>query len=389
MNNLNFVFSIPTLIVFGCNCVEELGKRVKSLEGSKALIVTDKGIVNSGILEKVKNILLKDNIEFIIFDKVEPNPLDTTVERGVDIAIREKCNIVIGIGGGSSMDAAKAVAMRVTNREGTLLDYIGINRVKNNPLPIIAVPTTSGTASELTIFSVLTNSKDMTKISIGSDLLTPKIAICDPTLTISMPPSVTAMTGMDALTHAIESYVTTVATPVTKALALESIRLIANNLRRAVSRGEDLQARTNMLLASLLAGMAFRHTRLGIAHALAMPLGSWDIRLPHGLANALVLPYVMEFNLPGNLEGYAEIAIAMGESSGDTLRETALKSVKAVKELIRDIGLPKNLKSVGVKREDFDRISQEAMKSGNLAVNPRICKKEDLISILEASYEGE
>lgn len=389
MNNLNFVFSIPTLIVFGCNCVEELGKRVKSLEGSKALIVTDKGIVNSGILEKVKSILLKDNIEFIIFDEVEPNPLDTTVERGVDIAIREKCNIVIGIGGGSSMDAAKAVAMRVTNREGTLLDYIGINRVKNNPLPIIAVPTTSGTASELTIFSVLTNSKDMTKISIGSDLLTPKIAICDPTLTISMPPNITAMTGMDALTHAIESYVTTVATPVTKALALESIRLIANNLRRAVSRGEDLQARTNMLLASLLAGMAFRHTRLGIAHALAMPLGSWDIRLPHGLANALVLPYVMEFNLPGNLEGYAEIAIAMGESSGDTLRETALKSVKAVKELIRDIGLPKNLKSVGVKREDFDRISQEAMKSGNLAVNPRICKKEDLISILEASYEGE
>jgi len=389
MNNLNFVFSIPTLIVFGCNCVEELGKRVKSLEGSKALIVTDKGIVNSGILEKVENILLKDNIEFIIFDEVEPNPLDTTVERGVDIAIREKCNIVIGIGGGSSMDAAKAVAMRVTNREGTLLDYIGINRVKNNPLPIIAVPTTSGTASELTIFSVLTNSKDMTKISIGSDLLTPKIAICDPTLTISMPPNITATTGMDALTHAIESYVTTVATPVTKALALESIRLIANNLRRAVSRGEDLQARTNMLLASLLAGMAFRHTRLGIAHALAMPLGSWDIRLPHGLANALVLPYVMEFNLPGNLEGYAEIAIAMGESSGDTLRETALKSVKAVKELIRDIGLPKNLKSVGVKREDFDRISQEAMKSGNLAVNPRICKKEDLISILEASYEGE
>lgn len=133
-----------------------------------------------------------------------------------------------------------------------------------------------------------------------------------------------------------------------------------------------------MLLASLLAGMAFRHTRLGIAHALAMPLGSWDIRLPHGLANALVLPYVMEFNLPGNLEGYAEIAIAMGESSGDTLRETALKSVKAVKELIRDIGLPKNLKSVGVKREDFDRISQEAMKSGNLAVNPRICKKKIL-----------
>lgn len=389
MNSLNFVFSIPTLIAFGCDCIKELGKRIKDLGGSKALIVTDKGIVNSGILEGIKSILSRENIEFVVFDEVEPNPLDTTVERGTDIAIREKCNIVIGIGGGSSMDSAKAVAMRITNREGTLLDYIGIDRVKNAPLPIIAVPTTSGTASELTIFSVLTNSKDMTKISIGSDLLTPKVAICDPMLTVSMPPSVTAMTGMDALTHAIESYVTTVATPVTKALALESIRLIANNLRRAVSRGEDLQARTNMLLASLLAGMAFRHTRLGIAHALAMPLGSWDIRLPHGLANALVLPYVMEFNLPGNLEGYAEIAIAMGETFGDTLRETALKSVKAVKELIRDIGLPKDLKSVGVKREDFDRIAQEAMKSGNLAVNPRVCRKEDLISILEASYEGE
>lgn len=389
MNGLNFIFSIPTLIVFGCDSINELGKRIKELGGSKAILVTDKGIVNSGTLERIKDVLLRDEIDFVIFDEVESNPLDTTVERGTDLALKENCDVVVGIGGGSPMDSAKAIAMRVTNREGTLLDYVGINRVKNNPLPIIAVPTTSGTASELTIFSVLTNSKDMTKISIGSELLTPKVAICDPMLTVSMPPSVTAMTGMDALTHAIESYVTTVATPVTKALALESIRLISSNLRRAVSRGEDLQARTNMLLASLLAGMAFRHTRLGIAHALAMPLGSWDIRLPHGLANALVLPYVMEFNLPGNLEGYAEIAIAMGESFASTLRETALKSVKAVKELIKDIGLPKDLKSVGVKRDDFDRIAQEAMKSGNLAVNPRVCKKEDLISILEASYEGE
>ncbi|MCX7795599.1 MAG: iron-containing alcohol dehydrogenase [bacterium] len=389
MNNLNFLFSIPTLIVFGCNSIEELGKRVKEIGGSKAILVTDKGIVNSGILEEIKTILSKDDIEFVIFDEVEPNPFDTTIERGTNVAIKESCDVVIGIGGGSSMDSAKAIAMRVTNRDGSLLDYVGINKVKNIPLPIIAVPTTSGTASELTIFSVLTNSRDMTKISIGSDLLTPKIAICDPILTVSMPPNVTATTGMDALTHAVESYVTTVSTPVTKALALESIRLISINLRRAVSRGEDLQARSNMLLASLLAGMAFRHTRLGIAHALAMPLGSWDIRLPHGLANALVLPYVMEFNLPGNLEGYAEIAIAMGESPGSTIRETALKSVKAVKELIKDIGLPRNLKSVGVKKEDFDRIAEEAMKSGNLAVNPRVCRKEDLISILEASYEGE
>ncbi len=389
MENLNFIFSIPTVIIFGCDSIRELGRRIKELGGAKAFIVTDKGIANSGILERIKGILSEDRIDFVIFDEVEPNPLDTTIEKGTDLAIGDSCDVVIGIGGGSSMDSAKAIAMRVTNRGGTLLDYVGVNKVKNKPLPIIAVPTTSGTASELTIFSVLTNSKDMTKISIGSDLLTPKIAICDPMLTVSMPPSVTAMTGMDALTHAIESYVTTVATPVTKALALESIRLIAGNLRRAVSRGEDIQARTNMLLASLLAGMAFRHTRLGIAHALAMPLGSWDIRLPHGLANALVLPYVMEFNLPGNLEGYAEIAVAMGESPGDTLRETALKSIKAIKELIMDIGLPRNLKSVGVRKEDFDRIAEEAMKSGNLTVNPRVCKKEDLISILEASYEGE
>jgi len=389
MNNLNFVFSIPTLIVFGCGSIEELGKRVRELGGSKAIVVTDKGIVNSGILDGIRDILRKNDIDFVIFDEVEPNPLDTTAEKGADVAIKEGCDIVIGIGGGSSMDSAKAIAMRVKNREGTLLDYVGINKVKNVPLPIVAVPTTSGTASELTIFSVLTDSRDLTKISIGSDLLTPKVAICDPILTISMPPNVTAMTGMDALTHAVESYVTTIATPVTKTLALESIRLISDNLRRAVARGEDINARSNMLLASLLAGMAFRHTRLGIAHALAMPLGSWDIRLPHGLANALVLPYVMEFNLPGNLEGYADIAIAMGESPGDTLRETALKSIRAVKELIEDIGLPRSLKAVGVRKEDFDRIAQEAMKSGNLAVNPRVCKKEDLISILEASYEGE
>jgi len=389
MENLSFLFSIPTLIVFGCGCIKELGKRVKELGGSKAIIVTDKGIVSSGILGGIKDILKDSGISFTVFDEVEPNPLDTTIERGKEVAIREGCNIVIGIGGGSSMDSAKAIAMRVNNQEGTLLDYVGVNKVKNPPLPIIAIPTTSGTASELTIFSVLTDSRDMTKISIGSDLLTPKAAICDPLLTISMPPNITAATGMDALTHAIESYVNTMATPVTKVLALESIKLISKNLRRAVSRGDDINARTNMLLASLLAGMSFRHTRLGIAHALAMPLGSWDIRLPHGLANALVLPYVMEFNLPGNLEAYGEIALAIGENPGVTLRETALKSIKAVKELIKDIGLPRSLKAVGVKKEDFDRIAQEAMKSGNLAVNPRVCKKENLISILEASYEGE
>ncbi len=389
MEKLDFIFSIPTLIVFGCGYIKELGKKVKELGMTKAIIVTDKGITSAGILEGIKDTLKGDNISHIIFDEVESNPLDTTIEKGTEVAIKEKCDIVIGIGGGSSMDSAKAIAMRMTNQEGRLLDYVGVDKVKNPPLPIIAVPTTSGTASELTIFSVLTNSKDMTKISIGSELLTPKVAICDPLLTISMPPSVTAATGMDALTHAIESYVNTLANPITKSVALESIRLISNNLRRAVSRGDDIEARTNMLLASLLAGISFRHTRLGIAHALAMPLGSWNIRLPHGLANAIVIPHVMEFNLPGNLEGYAEIAIAMGETPGPTLRETALKSVKVVKELISDIDIPKNLKTAGVRREDFDRIAEEAMKSGNLSVNPRFCKKKDLLSILESSYEGE
>lgn len=388
MRDLNFLFSIPTQVIFGCGRIEELSKKVRELGGSNVLIVTDKGIVNSGILDVIKDNLEKANITFTMFDEVEPNPLDSTIERGKDIVIKEGCDIVVGIGGGSSMDSAKAIAMRAKNQEGSLLDYVGIDKVKNPPIPIIAVPTTSGTASELTIFSVLTNSKDMTKISIGSELLTPRVAICDPLLTVSMPPSITATTGMDALTHAIESYVNTLATPVTKALALESIKIIAKDLRRAVSRGDDISARTNMLLASLMAGMSFRHTRLGIAHALAMPLGSWDIRLPHGLANALVLPYVMEFNLPGNLEGYKEIALAMGESPGPTLRETAIKAVKAVKELIYDIGIPRGLKEVGVKREDFDRIAEEAMKSGNLAVNPRFCRKEDLLRILEASYEG-
>ncbi len=388
MERLDFFFSILTQIIFGCGRIDELSKKIRDLGGSNVFVVTDKGITSSGIIDSIKDNLEKNGIAFTIFDEVEPNPLDSTIEKGKDIALREGCDIVVGIGGGSSMDSAKAIAMRVRNQEGSLLDYVGIDKVKNPPIPIIAVPTTSGTASELTIFSVLTNSKDMTKISIGSELLTPRVAICDPLLTVSMPPGITASTGMDALTHAIESYVNTLATPITKALALESIKIIARDLRRAVSRGDDISARTDMLLASLMAGMSFRHTRLGIAHALAMPLGSWDIRLPHGLANALVLPYVMEFNLPGNLEGFKEIALAMGESPSSTLRETALKSVKAVKELICDIGLPRSLREVGVRREDFDRIAEEAMKSGNLTVNPRFCRKEDLLRILEASYEG-
>lgn len=380
-----FTFGFRTTIIYGEGASRQLGERALELGGKRALVVTDPGIERAGILQGPVESLEKAGLDVVVFAEVEANPETSTVERGRDVALRESCDIVVGIGGGSSMDAGKGVAVSVTN-PGPIAGYEGLNKVKAPGLPMIAIPTTAGTGGEITIWAVLTDSNRRLKIGVGSPYCSPTYALCDPLLTVSMPPSVTAMTGMDALTHAVESYVNTATQPPSEALAMRAITLIGANLRTAVYRGDDLEARDAMLMGSLLAAMAFNSTRLGIAHALAMPLGSWDMAIPHGLANAIVLPAVIEYNHMAKPDKYAEIARALGENvDGLSLRDAAYKAVEAVRKLNDDVGIPRGLSQAGVKEEHLERIASEAIKSGNIMVNPRTSTVKDLVDILRRS----
>lgn len=283
------------------------------------------------------------------------------------------------------MDSAKAVALLATN-PGPLMRYEGFAKAENKAGTVICIPTTAGTGSEVTTTSVITDSKRDQKTVVSGPQLTATLALCDPELTVSLPPFLTATTGMDALSHALECYVNTNTNPISMALAYRAMELIGKNLRAAVANGQNLAARDGMLMGSLLAGMAFNVTRLGLAHSAAMPLGSWENKLPHGLANAIMLPRVTEFNLMADYERFAEVAKALGEDiEGLPPREAAFLAVKALDDLVADIGIPARLGDAGIKRENIPAIAEETMKSRNTLVNPRQATLQEVIELLERS----
>ena len=292
---------------------------------------------------------------------------------------------MVGVGGGSSLDTAKAVATLATN-PGSILDYTGLHRVVNRSLPMVAIPTTAGTGSEVSLWSVFTNDDSGLKVAVGSVYLYPAIALCDPELTLALLPALTAATGMDALAHGIECYTNKACQPISASLALSAIELIGRNLRDAVLNGGSPDSRYAMLLASTMAGIAMNPTRLGLAHALAMPLGSWDLRIPHGIAIAVTLPRVMRFNYAAAPERFANVARALGEPMEQlSLDEAAQLAVVAVENLARDVGIPKGLAQCGLRRNHIQPVVEEAMKSGNVVVNPRQTSEEQLSTILEQS----
>jgi len=371
----------PARVIFGIGTADKLGDELRHLKLNKALIVTDEGVRKSGAVDVLEKSLNKAQIAFEIFSEVRPNSGVQMVEKGTRIAKEENRDVVIGIGGGSSMDTAKAIGAMVTN-EGSIKDYEGLHKLKEQPLPIVLLPTTAGTSSEVTQWAVIADEEQNRKMGIGSSMLIPTFAIDDPLLTISQPSNVTAATGMDALTHAIESYVNTAAHPISECFALEAIKLIGKYLRLAVAKGENVEARYNMLLGTLMAGLAFHQTRLGNCHAFAMPLGGGKWQIPHGLVNAILLPHVMEFNLIGNLEKFTLVAEAMGQKTdGLSLRKAAEQAVVAIQELNEDVGICQRLGDFGVEEKDLPEIAGEAIKSGNIAVNPRQTNIADLISI--------
>ena len=378
----SFSYHNPTAIEFGWGALARLPDLVKSVGGRRALVVGDPGVAQAGLVNRVVA-ALGEAIPVTTFTDVESDPDARSVDAGVQLARSRECDVIIGIGGGSAMDVAKVIGVMLTN-PGNIRDYNGMGKIGKPGAPVIAIPTTSGTGSELTIWSVLSDKEKKTKFGVGSILNCARVALLDPELTMSLPPAITAATGIDALTHALESYVNTATQPISEAMSEQSMALIARSLRLAVAQPGNKEARADMLLASTIAAMAFNSTRLGLAHAFAMPLGS-RFHIPHGLANAIMLPGVMRFNLPGNVAKFARIAQIFGErTEGLRLREAAERSVMAIRQLQADVGITAKLGDFGMTEADLHEVAAESMLSGNVAVNPRKPTLDDMKALLRA-----
>jgi alcohol dehydrogenase class IV len=377
----SFSYHNPTAIEFGWGSLSKLPALLNGLNGTRALVVGDPGVLKAGIVERVNTTLAAAGIPAYAFTDVESDPDARSVDSGVKLAKSRECDVVVGVGGGSALDVAKAIGLMLTN-PGNIRDYSGIDKVQRAGAPVIAIPTTAGTGSEMTIWSVLSEKEKRVKFSVGSSLNCARIALLDPDLTVSLPPSVTAATGMDALTHALESYVNKATQPISEAMSEQSMTLISRSLRTAVAQPDNPQARADMLLASTLAAMAFNSTRLGLVHAFAMPLGS-KFHIPHGIVNAIMLPAVMRYNVPGNLVKFAHIAEIFGEPIAHlSLREAADRSVVAIESLKADIGITAKLSQFGMTEADIDSVVDEALLSGNVSVNPRQPTREDMKDLL-------
>jgi len=381
-----FSFTGARKIIFGNGSFAELAERIGDFKGKRPLVVMDKQLAGAGVGTQVAGMLDKTGLKYVLFDAAEPEPRLELADEGAKAALKGKCDVVVGIGGGSTMDLAKAVAVLAANK-GKAVDFLGLNKVPGPGLPTIMIPTTAGTGSEVTFTAVFVRKNLQKKEGMNSPYLYPDLAILDPMLTLSLPPHPTATTGIDALCHAIESYTSINASPMSELISLEAIRLIAENLRTCVHNGGDLMARENMLLGSLYAGLGLANAGVTAVHSLSYPLGG-KFGVPHGLANTVMLPAVMVYNLPAAHEKFALVAEAMGETvDGMSLREAAYQSVEAVDSLIEDCGIYNTLKDFGIKETDFPELAKVAMTVARpLANNPRKIAAEDAMAIYEDAF---
>jgi alcohol dehydrogenase len=364
--------------IFGVGAVNQIISECQLLGASRALLVVDRALSETEMCA----------LKAIPYFDVTPEPSPDLADTGAELAKKEKADCVIAVGGGSTMDVAKAIAILGKN-EGKALDYVGLNLVKKPGLPTIMVPTTAGTGSEATFTSVFTMRETKSKGGINSPFLYPHTAILDPELTLGLPPDVTASTGMDALTHAIESFTSIQAHFMSEPLSLEAIEIISANLRGAVFSGSDIRFRNFMMKASYLAGLGLAMSGVGAVHALAYPLGAF-FDVPHGMANALMLPYVLEYNYPGDIDKFARIAWAMGEEiEGYSERDTAALVVKAVRDLARDIGIPRTLKDLRIPEDSISNMAEAAMKVERpIMNNPRPMTAKVAEDIYQKAFEG-
>lgn len=387
MANQTFGFYMPNVSLMGVGCAEEVGLQAKALGARRVFLCTDVGMVKLGTADKIKAILERAALAVTIYDGSDPNPTDKNVERGVQLYRASDCDAIVSLGGGSAHDCAKGIGMVVSNG-GNIRDYEGLNKTSKPMPPFLAINTTAGTASEMTRFCIITNTDNHVKMALVDWRCTPNMAINDPLLMKDMPASLTAATGMDALTHAIEAYVSTAATPITDACALQAIRLIAQWLRPAVANAQQMQARDKMAYAEYLAGMAFNNASLGYVHAMAHQLGGF-YNLPHGVCNAILLPEVCSFNLIACPQRYADIAEALGEQVANlSVMEAANQAIKAIRQLARDVAIPPNLAVLGVKESDFELMAANAKKDACQLTNPRTATLEQVVAIFRQAHQG-
>ena len=373
-------FYFPGTVLMGAGAIDLIPNELKELGVKKALVVTDKVLLDMGIADKVTKILDESNIEYEIFSDVKPNPTVKNVHDGYDMLKKNNCDCVVSIGGGSPQDAAKGIAVLGSNG-GAITDYNGVNLSKNKSLPIVAINTTAGTASEATINYVITDEERKLKMVIVDKNSMAAIAVNDANLTVDMPKSLTAATGMDALTHAIEGFISTGATQFSDMFNLEAIKVISSSLKEAVDNGHNVEAREQMSYGQFVTGMGFSNCGLGIVHSMAHQLGGF-YDLPHGVCNAILLPHIMEYNMNETGDKLVKIAEAMGVDTKDmTLEEGRSAAISAVKELSIAVGIPENFKDLGVKKEDIEKLSEYAMIDPCTPSNPRLSTKEDMMDL--------
>ena len=379
-----FKFFMPSVNLMGLNCLVDAGNDIKELGFKKALIVTDKVLNEIGLVEKLEKVLVENGVNSVVYDKTQPNPTVTNVNEGLEILKKENCDFVISFGGGSPHDCAKGIALVATNG-GNIKDYEGVDVSKKPQLPLVAINTTAGTASEMTRFCIITDEVRHIKMAIVDKHTTPILSVNDPLLMLNMPKSLTAATGMDALTHAVEAYVSTIATPITDACAQKAIELISTYLRKAVENGKDEEARDMMAYAEFLAGMAFNNASLGYVHAMAHQLGGF-YDLPHGVCNAILLPHVQEYNAQVSADRLKDVAKFMGvDVEGLSAEEGAKKAIETIKKLSKDINIPSGIKELGAKEEDFSILAENALKDACGFTNPKQATHAEIINIFKAA----
>jgi len=373
---------MPAISLMGADCLKDAGEQVAELGFKKALIVTDKVLGQIGIVKKVTDVLDNKDIEYAIYDETKPNPTVKNVNDGLALLKEKECDFVISLGGGSAHDCAKGIALLATNG-GEIKDYEGVDKSKKPQLPMVGINTTAGTGSEMTLFAIITDEERHIKMALVDKHLTPIIAVNDPMLMLAMPKSLTAATGMDALTHAVEAYVSTAATPITDACAEKAIELISNYLVNAVENGQDVEARDMMAYAEYLAGMAFNNASLGYVHAMAHQLGGF-YNLPHGVCNAILLPHVQEYNKATSASRLAKIAKIMGGNiEGLTDEQGADLCIDMIKSLSQTVGIPEGLGVLGVKESDFETLATNALNDACSLTNPRKGNLEEVIAIFK------
>ncbi|MER2298591.1 MAG: L-threonine dehydrogenase [Pseudomonas sp.] len=382
---MSSTFFIPPVNIMGIDCLEEAMVAIAGYGLRKALIVTDQGLAKAGVAARIGRMLALQDIDSVVFDGAKPNPSIANVEAGLALLQRERCDCVVSLGGGSPHDCAKGIALCATNG-GHISDYEGVDRSSKPQLPLIAINTTAGTASEMTRFCIITDEQRHVKMAIVDRNVTPILSVNDPALMVAMPKGLTAATGMDALTHAIEAYVSTAATPITDACALKAISLISQNLRQAVDDGSDLVARENMAYAQFLAGMAFNNASLGYVHAMAHQLGGY-YDLPHGVCNAVLLPHVQRFNATVCAARLRDVAKAMDvKVCALDEKQGAGAAISAIEHLAAAVGIPAGLAELGAKFEDVGILAHNALKDACGLTNPRPASQDEIEGIFRAAF---